>query len=104
MFQYLLHTFVAFVAAEMFAADEVAEEVRPCLVEAVLLGEDEIQYSLQLLLAAVVAVALAVVGSELVLVADLLEQQPFAVAVEAFAVAKRFVVLAKAETSGLVVH
>ena len=57
----------------MFAADEVAEEVRPCLAEAVLLGEDEIQYSLQLLVAAVVAVAaLAVVGSELVFVADLL--------------------------------
>ena len=87
----------------MFAVDEAAEEVRPCLVEAILLGEDEIQYFLQILVVAAVAVAaLAVVGSELVFVADLLEQQPFAVAVEAFAVAKRFVVLAKAETSGLV--
>ena len=55
----------------MFAAAEVAEEVRPCLVEAVLLGEDEIQYFLQLLVVAAVAVAaLAVVGSELVFVAD----------------------------------
>ena len=53
------------VVVEMFAAAEVVEEVRPCLVEAILLGEDEILYFLQLLVVAAVAVAaLAVVGVE----------------------------------------